>query len=198
MRRGSGRRPASEEVYEMDEILSELERTRAQIEEVRRDNFERAMADAERARSGKVERKSKMREFWSVIQAVFAAVGGWLGYFLGGWDGALYALIAFITIDYVTGVMRAVVEKKLSSEIGFKGTFRKVVILALVGVGSILDRHVIGSGGVMRTAVIFYYLSNEGISILENATYLGLPVPEKLKGVLEQLRSDKPNAHDEN
>lgn len=132
-----------------------------------------------------------MKDFWNLIQIVFAALGGWLGYFLGGLDGALYALITFISIDYITGVMCAVADKRLSSDVGFKGICRKVIILALVGVGSILDRHVIGTGSVLRTAVIFYYLSNEGISILENATRLGLPVPEKLKNVLEQLKEDK-------
>jgi toxin secretion/phage lysis holin len=122
-----------------------------------------------------------------VIQAIFAAVGGWLGYFLGGCDGLLYALLAFVVIDYITGIMCAVVDKKLSSEVGFKGIFKKVLIFALVGIGHILDTRVIGSGSVMRTAVIFFYLSNEGVSLLENAAYLGLPVPQKLKSVLEQL-----------
>lgn len=131
-----------------------------------------------------------MREMWGLIQIVFAALGGWLGLFLGGWDGALYALITFITIDYITGVMCAIVDRKLSSEVGFRGICRKMLILALVGVGSILDRQVIGSGGVIRMAVIFYYLSNEGVSILENAAKLDLPIPEKLKNVLEQLKEE--------
>lgn len=130
-----------------------------------------------------------MKEFWNVIQAVFAAVGGWLGYFLGGCDRLLYALLAFIVLDYITGVMCAVVDHKLSSAIGAKGIFRKIVILALVGVGHLLDVYVIGGGGVLRTAIIFFYLSNEGLSLVENAAYLGLPVPEKLKKVLEQLHS---------
>ena len=128
-----------------------------------------------------------MREFWNVIQLIFTAVGGWLGWFLGGCDGLLYALIAFVVIDYVTGVMAAVVDHKLSSEVGFKGIFKKVLIFLLVGIGHILDTHVIGSGSVLRTAVIFFYLSNEGVSLIENAAHLGLPIPEKLKSVLEQL-----------
>ena len=128
-----------------------------------------------------------MREFWNTIQLIFTAVGGWLGWFLGGCDGLLYALIAFVTIDYVTGVMAAVVDHKLSSEVGFKGIFKKVLIFLLVGIGHILDTHVIGSGSVLRTAVIFFYLSNEGVSLIENAAHLGLPIPEKLKSVLEQL-----------
>ena len=134
-----------------------------------------------------------MKEFWTTIQVVFAGIGGWLGWFLGGCDGLLYALLAFVVIDYITGIMCAVVDKKLSSEVGFKGIFKKVLIFALVGSGHILDTRVIGSGSVMRTAVIFFYLSNEGVSLLENAAYLGLPIPQKLKSVLEQLhdRSEK-------
>ena len=128
-----------------------------------------------------------MREFWNTIQLIFTAVGGWLGWFLGGCDGLLYALIVFVVIDYVTGVMAAVVDHKLSSEVGFKGIFKKVLIFLLVGIGHILDTQVIGSGSVLRTAVIFFYLSNEGVSLIENAAHLGLPIPEKLKDVLEQL-----------
>lgn len=128
-----------------------------------------------------------MKEFWNTIQLIFTGIGGWLGYFLGGWDGLLYALIAFVAIDYVTGIMCAISNHTLSSEVGFKGICRKVLIFLLVGIGSILDAHVIGSGSVLRTAVIFFYISNEGVSILENAARLGLPVPEKIKVVLEQL-----------
>lgn len=128
-----------------------------------------------------------MKEFWNTIQLVFAAVGGWLGYFLGGCDGLLYALIAFVAIDYITGVMCAISDKTLSSEVGFKGICRKVLIFLLVGIGHIVDAQVIGSGGVLRTAVIFFYLSNEGVSLLENAAHLGLPVPDAIKTVLEQL-----------
>ena len=128
-----------------------------------------------------------MKEFWNTIQLIFTGIGGWLGYFLGGWDGLLYALIAFVVIDYLTGVMCAISDKTLSSEVGFKGICRKVLIFLLVGIAHILDVHVIGSGGVLRTAIIFFYISNEGVSLLENAAHLGLPVPEKIKVVLEQL-----------
>ena len=130
-----------------------------------------------------------MKEFWNTIRLIFTAIGGWLGWFLGGCDGLLYALIAFVAIDYITGVMCAVIDHRLSSEVGFKGIFKKVLIFLLVGVANILDVQVIGTGCVLRTAVIFFYISNEGVSLLENAAYLGLPVPEKIKTVLEQLHS---------
>ena len=128
-----------------------------------------------------------MKEFWNTIQLIFAAVGGWLGYFLGGCDGLLYALIAFVAIDYITGVMCAISDKTLSSEVGFRGICRKVLIFLLVGIGNIIDVQVLGSPGVLRTAVIFFYLSNEGVSLMENAAHLGLPVPDAIKTVLEQL-----------
>ncbi len=128
-----------------------------------------------------------MKEFWNSIQLIFTAVGGWLGYFLGGCDGLLYALVAFVVIDYITGVMCAINDKTLSSEVGFRGICRKVLIFLLVGIANVLDVQVIQTGSVLRTAVIFFYISNEGVSLLENAAHLGLPVPEKIKIVLEQL-----------
>ena len=130
-----------------------------------------------------------MKEFWNVIQLVFAAIGGWLGWFLGGADGVLYALIVFVAIDYITGVMCAIVDHKLSSEVGFKGICKKVLIFMMVGIGNIIDVQVLGQAGVLRTAVIFFYLSNEGVSMLENAGHLGLPIPAKLKDILVQLHS---------
>ena len=128
-----------------------------------------------------------MKEFWNTIQFVFAAVGGWLGYFLGGCDGLLVALVMFVVVDYLTGVMCAVADRNLSSEVGFKGICRKVLIFLLVGIANILDVQVIGTGSVLRTAIIFFYISNEGVSLLENAAHLGLPIPEKMKDILEQL-----------
>lgn len=122
-----------------------------------------------------------------MIQLAFAGVGGWLGYFLGGCDGLILALLAFVVIDYITGVMCAIADKKLSSAVGFKGICRKVLIFLLVGIANILDVQVIGTGSVLRTAVIFFYISNEGVSLLENAGHLGLPIPVKIKAVLEQL-----------
>ena len=139
-----------------------------------------------------------MRDFsidliWAKIQMAIAAVGGWLGYFIGGVDGLMTALIVFVALDYLTGVMCAVVDKKLSSEVGFRGIFKKVLIFMLVGVANILDVNVVGTGSALRSAVICFYLSNEGVSMIENAAHLGLPIPEKLKDILAQLhgREDK-------
>lgn len=139
-----------------------------------------------------------MKEFWNTIQLIFSAVGGWLGYFLGGCDGLLYALIAFVVIDYITGVMCAIINPELSSAVGFKGIFRKVLIFLLVGIANIIDVQVIGTGAVLRTAVIFFYISNEGVSLLENAGHLGLPIPEKIKTVLEQLHDRAENGKEGN
>ncbi len=136
-----------------------------------------------------------MKEFWNTIQLILTVIGGWLGYFLGGCDGLLITLVVFVVIDYITGVMCAIVDKKLSSTVGFIGICKKVLIFILVGVANIVDVYVIGDGSVLRTAVIFFYLSNEGVSFLENAAYLDLPIPAPLKDVLAQLhkRGDKNN-----
>ena len=128
---------------------------------------------------------------WAKIQMAVAALGGWLGYFLGGMDGLMIALIIFMALDYVTGLMCAVIDKKLSSAVGFKGICKKVLIFILVGVANIVDKQIIGNGSAIRTAVIFFYLSNEGISILENTALIGLPVPQKLKDVLAQLKGSE-------
>ena len=139
-----------------------------------------------------------MRDFtidliWTKIQIAVAALGGWLGYFLGGVDGLLIALIIFMALDYITGLMCAIMDKKLSSAVGFRGICKKVLILMLVGVANILDIHVVGQGSTLRGAVIAFYLSNEGLSLLENAAYIGLPIPDKLREILAQLhkREDK-------
>ena len=137
-----------------------------------------------------------MKELWNTFQAVIAALGGWLGYFLGGCDGLLYALIVFVVLDYITGVLCAIADRRLSSADGFKGICRKVLIFALVCIANILDVHVIGTGCVVRTATIFFYISNEGVSILENAANLGLPVPKKVKEVLKQLHEGEESEDD--
>lgn len=140
-----------------------------------------------------------MKEFWTSVQVAFAAVGGWLGWFLGGCDGLLYALLAFVVTDYITGVMCAIADHRLSSSVGFRGICRKVLIFTLVGIGHVIDAQIIGNGSVLRTAVIFFYIANEGLSLTENAAHLGLPIPDKLKAVLEQLhdRAEKEDGSDE-
>lgn len=139
-----------------------------------------------------------MRDFsidlvWAKLQMAITAVGGVLGYFLGGFDGMLTALIIFAVLDYITGLMCAVIDKKLSSAVGFKGICKKILIFMLVGIAHIVDMHVIGNGNALRTAVVCFYISNEGISLLENAAHIGLPIPVKLKEILAQLhdRGDK-------
>jgi toxin secretion/phage lysis holin len=129
-----------------------------------------------------------MKETWAAVLTAFAGIGGVVGGFLGGLDGFLYALAAFVVIDYITGLMASAVEKKLSSEIGYRGIFKKVLIFAMVAVGNLIDKQIIGEGEVIRTAVVFFYAANEGISILENSSRIGLPIPEKLKDILFQLR----------
>lgn len=139
-----------------------------------------------------------MREIWNTIQFAVTMLGGWIGWFMGGMNGFVYALIAFVVVDYITGVMCAIVDKKLSSDVGFHGIFKKILIFSLVGVGHIIDAFIIGSGDAVRTAVIFFYLSNEGVSILENAGRIGLPIPQNLKDILVQLhnKGDKDNESD--
>ena len=132
-----------------------------------------------------------MQNSTNIVQVIFAAIGGYIGYFLGGIDGFMYALITFVVIDYITGLMVAVVEKKLSSEVGFRGIFKKVLIFTLVGIANIIDVHLIKNGSAIRTAVIFFYVSNEGISIIENSAKIGLPIPKKLKDILEQLNKEE-------
>ena len=124
---------------------------------------------------------------WAKIQMAVAAIGGWIGYFVGGVDGLMTALLIFMALDYITGLMCAIADKKLSSAVGFRGICKKVLILMLVGVAHIVDLHVVGTGDALRTAVVCFYLSNESVSMLENAAHLGLPIPEKLKSVLAQL-----------
>lgn len=132
-----------------------------------------------------------MKEIWNFAQIIITTIGGFLGWYLGGIDGFIYVLLVLVVCDYITGVMCAVADKKLNSTVGFVGIAKKVLIFILVGVGHIIDSYIIGDGGVLRTAVIFFYCSNEGVSLLENAAHLGLPVPQKLKEVLAQLHDRK-------
>ena len=131
-----------------------------------------------------------MKDIWNSIQMAFTAIGGFFGWFLGGVDGFLHVLLVFVVIDYITGVMCAIYDHDLSSEIGFKGISQKVLIFLMVGLGTLLDSYILGDSYALRTAITFFYISNEGISILENAVHLGLPVPEKLKQVLALLHKN--------
>lgn len=131
-----------------------------------------------------------MKNLINFSQTIFTALGGYIGWLLGGVDGFMYALITFVVIDYITGLMVAVLERKLSSEIGFRGIFKKVLVFVMVGIGNIVDVHLIRNGSAIRTAVIFFYISNEGISIIENSAKIGLPIPQKLKDVLKQLNKE--------
>ena len=133
---------------------------------------------------------------WTKIQIAVTGLGGWLGYFLGGVDGMMTALIVLMALDYITGIMCAIVDKKLSSAVGFKGICKKCLILMLVGVANVIDLHVVGSGSALRGAGICFYMSNEGLSLLENAAYIGLPIQDKLKEILEQLHDRKEKEKD--
>ena len=133
-----------------------------------------------------------MRDFhidliWAKIQIAITAIGGWLGYFVGGMDGMLIALIVLMSLDYISGVMCAIADKKLSSAVGFRGICKKVMILMLVGVASVIDTYIIGNGSALRASVVAYLAANEGLSVLENAAHLGLPIPENLRAALAQL-----------
>ncbi|MDR2531566.1 MAG: phage holin family protein [Oscillospiraceae bacterium] len=140
-----------------------------------------------------------MKTLWTTTQLGFAGVGGALGWFLGGFDGLILTLIAFVVVDYITGILRAIIEKTLSSRIGARGIVKKVVLFLVVGVAHLADVYLLEDGDALRTAVIFFYLSNEGLSLLENAAALGLPVPERLKAALAQLhgRDKKDKGDDE-
>ena len=129
-----------------------------------------------------------MKGIGDVSRGIFAALGGALSWFFGAMDGFMYALIALCVCDYITGVMCAIVNKKLSSAVGAKGIFKKILMFIVVGVAHIFDG-VMHTGDVLRTAVVFFYLSNEGVSLIENAAILGLPVPEKFKNVLAQIKN---------
>jgi toxin secretion/phage lysis holin len=132
-----------------------------------------------------------MNSIINYIKIAFASFGGVLGWLFGGFDSLIYAVIAFVAIDYITGVLVAIQNKKVSSEIGFKGISKKVMIFLLIAIGNIIDKYIITTGSTLRTMLIMFYLSNEGISIIENAGNIGLPLPQKLKDVIQQFSSDK-------
>jgi len=121
------------------------------------------------------------------FKMISALLGVVLGWFLGERNPLFYALISFAVLDYISGVMLAVCQKKISSKIGYRGIVKKAMIFILVGLGNVIDNYIIGSGSSIRTMLIMFYLSNEGISIIENAANIGLPLPKKLKDVLMQI-----------
>lgn len=124
-------------------------------------------------------------------KVLLAFICGAAGWFFGSFDSLIYALIAFVVLDYVTGVLLAVHDRKVSSQIGFKGICKKAIIFILVALGHVIDKYVIGGGSSLKTMLIMFYLSNEGISIIENAGKMGVPLPKKLKEVICQLKSNE-------
>lgn len=136
-----------------------------------------------------------MKEIVACLQIFFAAVGAAVGYFLGKIDGLFITLLVFIIVDYITGIIKAIIKKKLNSEIGFKGILKKIIIFMIVGVANLIDVNILSGENVLRAAIIFFYISNEGISIIENCSKIGLPIPQKLKDVLEQLNQKEDNAN---
>lgn len=131
-----------------------------------------------------------MNEFLGVmLQFISTTSDSWLRWFLGGYDGLLLTLIVFVVVDYVIEVMRSIISKRWSSKIKLREVFKKILIFILVGIGNILDVQIIGNGSALRTAIIIFYISNVGMSLLNNATYIGLPIPKKIRNILEQLRT---------
>ncbi|MDT3768153.1 phage holin family protein [Gleimia hominis] len=124
---------------------------------------------------------------WHATQAAITGIGAALAAYLGGLNSLAYALIVFTIADYITGVLAAINERRLSSAVGFRGISRKILIFILVGLAHLIDVHILGAPGVLRAAVIFFYLSNEGISLIENATRLGLPIPPQMRGALDAI-----------
>ena len=140
-----------------------------------------------------------LQQLWLRIKLVLSLLGGTLSSLVGGMDGLMIVLLACMIIDYLTGVMHAILEKQLSSAVGFKGICKKVLIFIMVGVAHLLDVYILGGVGALRNAVICFYLSNEGISMLENAARIGLPIPDTLRDVLSQLhhREEDPTEYEE-
>lgn len=130
-----------------------------------------------------------MSKIQIIIDSIAGAVGAVLGFMYGEVTGLFWALIAFMALDYITGVVVASIEKRLSSEVGFRGLAKKFLILVFVAVGHIADTYILGGTPAAMSAVMLFYIANEGISIIENAAALGLPVPKKLTSIMEQIRN---------
>ena len=137
-----------------------------------------------------------MHDLHTQIRFISAIIGGWLGWFLGSLDGFLYTLIALVIVDYITGVVAAGLRHELSSEVGFTGIAKKIMVFAIVGVANVLDHHILQQGSVLRTMAIFFYVANEGMSIVENADRIGIAVPQPLRKILKQLKEDNEHGED--
>lgn len=131
-----------------------------------------------------------MTKIQAIIDTVAATAGAVFGFLYGEVTGLFWALIALMALDYVTGVIIAIISKKLSSAVGFKGLAKKLTILVFIAMGHIIDTYILGGTPALMSAVMLFYFANEGISIIENAVRLGLPVPEKLKDILEQIKKE--------
>ena len=132
-----------------------------------------------------------MERFLDIVKIWLSTIGACVGAFVGDCNGLIATLVAFVVCDYISGVLKAIVQHRLNSEVGAKGIVKKVLIFIVVGIANMIDTEVLHCNAAIRTAAIFFYIANEGISILENASVIGLPVPIKLQKALEQLREEE-------
>ncbi|MDE6032138.1 MAG: phage holin family protein [Oscillospiraceae bacterium] len=132
-------------------------------------------------------------KFDTIIKTASGVIGAVIGFLFGEITGLFIAIIALMALDYITGVLCGIAAKELSSETGLKGLVKKLMILVIIAVGHLVDTYIIGTGSALMTAVILFFAANEGISILENAAMLGLPIPKKLRDMLEQLKESDNN-----
>lgn len=139
----------------------------------------------------KIFKGESMDKFKDLVKIFFTIFGSLIGFFLGDLDIFIYSLTAFVIGDYISGIIRAGFERKLSSKIGFKGILKKIMIFIIVGIANICDKNLIKNQAMIRSSIIFFYIANEGLSILENALAIDLPIPKKLKILLEQFKEEK-------
>lgn len=130
-----------------------------------------------------------MEKYFNEISLGFGLIGGFICKFLGGWDMLLKAIVILVVLDYVTGLLKAIYNKSLSSEIGFKGLIRKIIIFIVIATAYVIQG-IVGDGIPLREITILFFIANEGISLLENASEF-VPIPEKLKNTLIQLRESE-------
>ena len=137
-----------------------------------------------------------MEKLFNTFSVIVGTIGGLIVSFLGGWDELAMTLVAFIVIDYFTGILKAIFNRQLSSKIGINGIIKKVLILVTVGIAVLIETNL--SIPAVREIVMMFFICNEGISLLENISQMGIPVPKKLKNVLLQLRDKNENKEEEN